>query len=84
MERLGRQEPARTLSEAQKKEIAEINSLFQSKIAERETFLRSKIAEAQAAGAFEEIAGFEKQLARDLVSIREDWEARKDKVWKQA
>ncbi len=84
MERLGKQEPARTLSDDQKKQIAEINSLYQSKIAERETFLRSKIAGAQASGAPAEAAEFEKQLARDLVSLREEWEARKDKVWKQA
>lgn len=84
MERFGGSSaPERTLTEAQKASIAEINSLYQSKIAERETFLRSRIQSARAQGDVREEAELEDQLRRDLASLKEEWEAKKQKVWEE-
>jgi len=84
MERFGDSgTPARTLTEAQKSRIAEINNLYQAKTAERETFLRSRIQSARAQGDAKEEAELEEQLRRDLASLKEEWEAKKQKVWEE-
>lgn len=84
LEKMGSSSSAPKLSDEQKKEIAEINSLYESKIAERETFLKSKIAGAQAKGDFGEAAELERQLSRDIQGFREELEAKKNKVWEQS
>src|SRR3954467_15364601 len=66
MERLEKSAPTAKLTEAQKKEIAEIDSMVRAKIAEREVFLKDQIAKAQASGKYEEIAELEQELARDI------------------
>lgn len=80
MERLEKQTPTAKVTDAQKREIAEIDSTFTTRIAERELFLQGQIAKARAAGEHEEIAGLEKQLASDVRRLREDCEAKKEKV----
>ena len=82
MERLEQQAPTVKLTEQQKTEVAEIDSLAKSKIAEREVFLRGEIAKLQAAGKFEEVAEIESQLARDIRRINSDAEEKKEKVRK--
>ncbi|MGF1677733.1 MAG: hypothetical protein ACFCUX_00915 [Candidatus Methylacidiphilales bacterium] len=82
MDRFGGETSPQKLSEEQKKRIAEINSIYEAKIAERQTFLTSKIAAARSTGDFTEIEALESQLARDISVIREEWETKKDKVWK--
>jgi hypothetical protein len=80
MERLATKEPVRNLTEAQKKELAEIDSTYRAKIAERETFLGTKIAAARAAGGEEEAEVLQEELARDLRGIRDEWEKKKEKA----
>ena len=82
MERLAKAEPTQKLTEAQKAQLAEVNSLYQAKLAERETFLKGLLAQAEAAGDGKEIAELRQQLARDLQTIREEWEGKKDRIWK--
>ena len=77
-------EKAPKLSEAQKKEIAELNSLYESKIAERQTFLQSKISEAHSKGDEGEASELESQLARDTAALRDELEEKKNKIWKQS
>ena len=50
MERLEKKEPTKKLTEKQKARIAEINSLYGSKIAEKETFLQGEIMKEKAKG----------------------------------
>ena len=50
MERLSKSAPTVKLSEAQKKEMAELESLYSSKIAQREIFLKGELAKAEAGG----------------------------------
>lgn len=80
MERLEKQAPTAKLSEAQKTEIAEIESLFKAKTAEKEVFLHDQIAKAVSAGQADEAQSLEKQLAFELKRIAEDCEAKKEKV----
>jgi hypothetical protein len=80
MERLEKAAPSVSLTDEQKKEIAEIDSSFKAKIAEREVFLKDQIARAQAGGKFEEIEALEKQLAADLRRLQEDCELKKEKL----
>ena len=80
MERLATKEPARKLTDDQKKALAEIDTNYRAKIAERETFLGTKIAAARAAGGGEEAAILQEELARDLRGIRDEWEQKKEKA----
>jgi hypothetical protein len=83
MERLDKESPIAKLNEAQKADIAEIDSTYKARIAEREVFLRDQIAKAQFGGKDEEVTALEQELARDLRRLREDCEAKKEKVRQQ-
>ena len=50
MERLEKASPSISLTDEQKKEIAEVDSVYRAKIAEREVFLKDQIRKAQIAG----------------------------------
>jgi hypothetical protein len=80
MERLEKASPSISLTEDQKKEIAEIDSTFRAKIAEKELFLREQIRKAQSAGNFEEAESLEKQLASEIRRFQEDCETKKEKL----
>ncbi len=80
MERLEKQAPTQKLTEAQKAEIAEIESIAKSRVAEKELFLGEQIAKARARGQFDEVASIEKQLAAELRRIQEESEEKKDRV----
>jgi hypothetical protein len=80
MERLQKQSPARQLTNAQKKAIAEIEAAAKAKTAEQELFLKDKVAGAVAEGKYEEAGQLEQQLAREIRRINEDAEAKKEKV----
>ena len=80
MERLQKTSPSSSLTEEQKKELAEIDSKYQAKIAEKELFLKGKIAEAQLGGKFAEVEELEKQLAAELRRLQADCEEKKEKL----
>jgi ABC-type hemin transport system substrate-binding protein len=80
MERLQKASPTVTLTDDQKKQIAEIDSSFRAKIAEREVFLKDQIQKAQTTGKFEEAESLEKQLATEIRRLQEDCEAKKEKL----
>jgi len=80
MERLNKTSPTTPLTGEQKKEVAELDSLYAAKIAEREIFLNSQIAKAEAKGAWEELEELKRQLARDKKSLNAELEEKKQKV----
>ncbi|HLW34891.1 MAG TPA: hypothetical protein VKS98_04455 [Chthoniobacterales bacterium] len=80
MERLAKDQPTVSLTDDQKKELAEIDSQFKARIAEKELFLKGEIAKAQAAGKFEEIESLQKQLSSEIRRLQEDCEAKKEKL----
>jgi hypothetical protein len=79
MERLQQQSPSAKLTEEQKAQIAEIDSLYRAKIAEREVFLKGEIAKESAAGRWEEIEKLEQQLRNDVRRLQDECEAKKKK-----
>jgi hypothetical protein len=80
MERLEKASPSIMLTEEQKKEIAEVDSVYRAKIAEKELFLKDQVRKAQMAGNVEQAESLEKQLASEIRRLQEDWEARKEKL----
>ena len=80
MERLQKASPSLSLTEQQKKELAEIDSKYRAKIAEKELFLRDQIRTAQTQGKVDEIDSLEKQLASEIRRLQEECEAKKEKL----
>jgi len=80
MERLQKASPSPSLTEEQKKELAEIDSKYRAKIAEKELFLNEQIRKAQAEGKVEEIESLEKQLTAQVRRLRDECEAKKEKL----
>ncbi|MBV8968969.1 MAG: hypothetical protein JO331_07905 [Verrucomicrobia bacterium] len=84
MERLQKDSPTQVLTEEQRKEIAEIDSLYRARIAERELLLKEQIQKEAAAGKFAEVEQLQQQLATELRRLQEEREEKKDQVRKQA
>ena len=80
MERLEKASPSVALTEDQKQEIAELDSVYRAKIAEREVFLKDQISKAQIAGNLEEMQSLEKQLASEMRRLQDECEAKKEKL----
>jgi hypothetical protein len=80
MDRLQKASPSLSLTEEQKKELAEIDSKYRAKIAEKELFLNERIRKAQAEGKVEEVESLEKQLASEIRRLHEECEAKKEKL----
>jgi phage host-nuclease inhibitor protein Gam len=80
MERLQKASPSLSLTEEQKKELAEIDSKYRAKIAEKELFLRDQIRKAQTEGKVDQIDSLEKQLASDVRRLQEECETNKEKL----
>jgi hypothetical protein len=80
MERLAKDQPVVTLTDDQKKQLAEVDSTFKARMAEKELFLKDQISNAQAAGKFEEVQSLEKQLASEIQRLQQDCEAKKEKL----
>jgi len=80
MERLEKMSPSISLSADQKKEIAEIDSVYRAKIAEKELFLKDQIRKARNARNLEEAESLENQLVSEIRRLQEDCEAKKEKL----
>lgn len=80
MERLNKNSPSIKLNDDQKKELAELDSLYASKIAEREIFIKGELMKAREKGDFEAFESLEKQLTADRNNLRADLEEKKNKV----
>ncbi len=80
MERLQKASPSLSLTEEQKRELAEIDSKYRAKIAEKELFLRDQLRKAQTQGKVDEIDSLEKQLASEIRRLQEECEAKKGKL----
>ena len=80
MERLEKASPSISLTDDQRKEIAEIDSIYRAKIAEKEVFLKDQIRKAQNAEKFDEVESLEKQLVAEIRRFQEDSEKKKEKL----
>ncbi|MGB7768636.1 MAG: hypothetical protein WBN22_07250 [Verrucomicrobiia bacterium] len=84
MERLNKNAPAKKLSEAQKKELAEWDSKYAAKIAEREIALKDEIAKTVAPGDFEKVEALRQQLAAERKKLQAELEEKKEQVRRAA
>src|SRR5260370_20700428 len=80
MERLAKNQPIVTLTDDQKKKLADVDSTFKARIAEKELFLKDQIRAEQSAGKFEEMESLDNQLASEIRRFQEDCEAKKEKL----
>jgi hypothetical protein len=80
MERLQKASPSSSLTDEQKKQLAEIDSKYQAKIAEKELFLKDQIRKAQTEGKADETESLQKQLVSEVGRLRNECEARKEKL----
>jgi hypothetical protein len=80
MERLNKNSPTVKLNDDQKKQLAELDSLYASKIAEREIFIKGELMKAREKGDFEAYESLEKQLTADRNNLRADLEEKKNKI----
>ena len=78
MERLNKTTPTVKLSDAQKKEIAELESQYAAKIAAREIALNGEIAKAN--DDFEKEAALRDQLLTDRKKLQAELEEKKERV----
>jgi hypothetical protein len=80
MERLNKDSPTVKLTEAQKKQMAELDSKYAAKIAEREIFLKTEITKAVEKGDFEAMEQLEKQLVSTRKSLQVELGEKKEKL----
>ena len=80
MERLQKASPSLSLTDEQKKELAEIDSKYRAKIAEREIFLKEQIRKTQTEGKFDAVESLQKQFASEVRRLQEECEAKKEKL----
>ena len=81
MERLNKSgPPPAKLTDAQKKQLAELDSVYSAKIAEREIFVKGELAKAAAGGDIEAMQQIEKQLVSDRKTLQSELEEKKEKI----
>jgi hypothetical protein len=80
MERLEKSSPTVKLSEEQRAKILELDSVYKAKIAERETFLNDQIRKAKSSGDVNGVEMLQQELVRDLQTLRNELEEKKEKA----
>jgi hypothetical protein len=78
MERLNKNSPATKLTDAQKKQLAELDSKYTAKIAEREIALNGEIAKA--ADDFQKEESLREQLMTERKKLQAELEEKKEQV----
>jgi hypothetical protein len=84
MERLNKTAPLAKVSDDQKKELAELDSRYASKLAQREIFLKDEIEKAASKGDFDSMQQLQDQLVRERKSMHAELEEKKEEVRRQA
>jgi hypothetical protein len=80
MERLNKTAPTIKLNNAQKKQLAELDSKYAAKIAEREIALQGEITKSSAAGEFEKVEALQQQLTGERKKLQSELEEKKETV----
>lgn len=80
MERLNKTAPTVKLTEAKKKELAELDSQYAAKIAAREIALKAEVAKFTAAEDFEQAEAARQQLVSERKKLQSDLEDKKERV----
>ncbi|MEN9572431.1 MAG: hypothetical protein RL514_286 [Verrucomicrobiota bacterium] len=80
MERLSKQAPSAKVTAAQKAELADLDSLYKSKIADREILVKGQLQKAAEKGDAEAYVQLEKQLVSDRKTLNAEMEEKKERV----
>lgn len=80
MERLNKQAPSVKVTDAQKAELADLDSLYKSKIADREILVKGQLQKAAEKGDAEAYEQLEKQLVSDRKTLNAELEEKKERV----
>lgn len=80
MERLNKQGPVVKLSGEQKKQLAELDSVYAAKMAERELFLKDELGKVAAKGDAEAFEQVKKQMVSERRKLLGELEEKKDQV----
>ena len=80
MERLSKQAPATKVTAAQKAQLADLDSLYKSKIADREILVKGQHKKAAEKGDAEAYVQLEKQLVSDRKTLNAEMEEKKERV----
>ena len=80
MERLEKQSPSVKLTEEQRSQLAEVDSLYKSRIAEKELLLNDQISREKAGGKASEVESLQKQLASEIRRLTEECESKKERI----
>ena len=80
MERLSKQAPSTKLTAEQKAKLADLDSLYKSKIADREILVKGQLRKAADKGDAEAYEQLEKQLVSDRKTLAAELEEKKDRV----
>ena len=80
MERLQKQAPSKTLTAAQKAELADLETLYRSKIAQVEIEIGDEIQSAEAQEDFTRVDALRQRLQDQKAKLEEEREDRKERV----
>ncbi len=80
MERLQKQAPTKSLTAAQKAEIADLESLYKSRIAQLEISIGDEIQAAQASEAHDKVDELKSRLVQQRARLEEEREDKKERV----
>ena len=80
MERLEKQSPSVKLTEEQRSQLAEMDSLYKSRIAEKELLLNDQIRREKVAGKASEVESLQKQLTSEIRRLSEECESKKERI----
>lgn len=80
MERLQKQAPTKSLTAAQKAEIADLESLYKSRIAQLEISIGDEIQAAQASEAYDKVDELKSRLVQQRSRLEEEREEKKERV----
>ena len=84
IERLNQTAPAARLTDAQKRELAELDSKYAANIAGREIALKEEVAKAAAAGDSEKAQALRQRLADERKKLQAELEEKKEAVRRAA
>jgi hypothetical protein len=80
MERLNKSTPSRPLSDAQKAEIADLESLYKSRVAQLELSLKDEVAAAEASGDPALADEFRERFRSEKARLESERDAKKERV----
>ena len=80
MERLAKSAPTVKLTDAKKKELAELDSKYAAKIAGREIALKGEMERVAQSGEFEKVEELEQQLVKERKALQAELETKKEAV----